>query len=616
MGTKNRESRSKPVANGLLTSSKWFANHSPTHSLPTDCPSAAISPKMTRFELSSGNFHPQQPQALTRPPSTRMTRFNASLRAEDPSRQPPQQLFHPSSTISSKTTRFALLGGNHHPAPHSLTTGSTPELKSRIRTHDKCHTAQEQMDEPSGLDSSPPQLTKRSPTQFQPTFLMEREGKWVVAGAQHHPSCFEGKQESKDDANHIAKGQKGGYWARNHSLSELTHQTHPLPPIPTRSTCLDAYSRVEHSSGPLQSLSDTARTVQRGYKQPPSSPSPLHPSPSHIMRTDAYLHVRIPSEPPQSPLDATRVTEQGYKPPQPPSTPSPSCKKRMEAFPWVVDVSHTTTDPLGRISTRFTRFTHPTPFVSCTARFDTSKRVENLCQVSVDPPCRLLMFSLQPRSHPATSDPLGQDHVHSPSPLVSKRMRIASLIASLGDDHHQPTPASKTMQCEVYEGVGDPTFFSPTRTICTCLPPHHPKVPTHPSLMCDPSLTSQDVQTKLLSVVTDSILDTRALLENVSLINEINSVLLHPSWVKRGDVVTSPILGASMHSSNVYLGVNDSHSLQDFYQEPEAYIFDPDPGTRKNDICLRSVRAICPLFHIIWWTFNLPRLLVALTGYQ
>jgi len=107
------------------------------------------------------------------------------------------------------------------------------------------------------------------------------------------------------------------------------------------------------------------------------------------------------------------------------------------------------------------------------------------------------------------------------------------------------------------------------------------------------------------------------LLENVSLINEINSVLLHSSWVKRGDVVTLPTLGATMFSSNVSLGVNDFQSpLQDFYKEPEEYIFDPDPGTRNDDFYLQSLRAICPLFHIILWTFNLPWLLVALTGYQ
>ena len=48
-----------------------------------------------------------------------------------------------------------------------------------------------------------------------------------------------------------------------------------------------------------------------------------------------------------------------------------------------------------------------------------------------------------------------------------------------------------------------------------------------------PSLASQDAQNELsLSLVTDSILDIRALLGNVSLSNEINSVFLNPIWVK------------------------------------------------------------------------------------
>ncbi len=69
-----------------------------------------------------------------------------------------------------------------------------------------------------------------------------------------------------------------------------------------------------------------------------------------------------------------------------------------------------------------------------------------------------------------------------------------------------------------------------------------------------PSLTSQDVQTKSsLSVVTDNILDIRALLGNVSLINEIYFIF-NPIWVKCG------LVSAGAISSNVFLGVIDSHS--------------------------------------------------------
>ena len=71
--------------------------------------------------------------------------------------------------------------------------------------------AQGRLDEPSGLDSSPPESKNHAPTQFWPTFLMEREGKWVVGGAQHHPLCFEGEREGRNDANHIEKVEKDVY---------------------------------------------------------------------------------------------------------------------------------------------------------------------------------------------------------------------------------------------------------------------------------------------------------------------------------------------------------------------------------------------------------------------
>ncbi len=42
------------------------------------------------------------------------------------------------------------------------------------------------------------------------------------------------------------------------------------------------------------------------------------------------------------------------------------------------------------------------------------------------------------------------------------------------------------------------------------------------------------------------------------------------------------VISAGAISSNLSMGVNDSHPSQDFYQKPEEYIFDPDPGTKKN----------------------------------
>jgi len=162
-------------------------------------------------------------------------------------------------------------------------------------------------------------------------------------------------------------------------------------------------------------------------------------------------------------------------------------------------------------------------------------------------------------------------------------MRIASLIASLGDDHRGlvcPLPlASRTMQHnmlkrvvnlssppsmlesqkmdpllvlsptqdEVYEGVGDPTIFSPMSTTRTCLPTcrcttmmgllpiNPPALPSQTAIANTSTdvlpLASQDVQIKSSSVVTDVTVDTQALVGNVSLVNEINFVF-NPVWVK------------------------------------------------------------------------------------
>ena len=91
----------------------------------------------------------------------------------------------------------------------------------------------------------------------------------------------------------------------------------------------------------------------------------------------------------------------------------------------------------------------------------------------------------------------------------------------------------------------------------------------------------------------DCILNIRALLGNISLVNEINFVI-NPIWVKGG------VMSAGAISSVLSFGVNNSHSPhQDFYQDPDEYIFDPDPGTKNNDFNLWSLRAICPLFHIL-----------------
>jgi hypothetical protein len=91
-------------------------------------------------------------------------------------------------------------------------------------------------------------------------------------------------------------------------------------------------------------------------------------------------------------------------------------------------------------------------------------------------------------------------------------------------------------------------------------------------------LALQDVQIKLSSVVMDVTVDTQALVGNVSLVNEINFVF-NPVWVKF--VATILLVAAARFiSSEFLLGVQDSYPHQDFYQQPDEYIFDPDPGTK------------------------------------
>jgi len=126
-------------------------------------------------------------------------------------------------------------------------------------------------------------------------------------------------------------------------------------------------------------------------------------------------------------------------------------------------------------------------------------------------------------------------------------------------------------------------------------PSNTPVLPSQSAIMntptCVPLLASQDVNIKSsLSVVTDSISNIRALLEDVSLINEINC--LNP--IIRGVIFTGAI------SSNIFLGVKGSHSLhQDYYQDPEEYNFDPDPGTNNSDFQFEMSQGNLPfvLYH-------------------
>ncbi len=194
--------------------------------------------------------------------------------------------------------------------------------------------------------------------------------------------------------------------------------------------------------------------------------------------------------------------------------------------------------------------------------------------------------------------PLILQHSRSPSNTA------ALCITRMETSFNTPDPLGHTSKFDVSKHVEylRQGSVNPSRQFSTLSPCSL----SHPATS-DP-LGQAPIQTELLSVVTDSILNIRALLGNISLVNEINFVI-NPIWVKGG------VMSAGAISSNVFLGVKDSHSHQDFYQDPDEYIFDPDPMTRNNDFNLQSLRAICPLFHILW-TFNLPQLLVALTGCQ
>ena len=228
------------------------------------------------------------------------------------------------------------------------------------------------------------------------------------------------------------------------------------------------------------------------------------------------VHAKQSVTPTAKHIDAECVTAGSQRfPPHISNFPSPSS---LSCITWT-DISHTMLGPIGQISTCSTCSTPllssascDIPPLSCTARYDMSKHVEN----SVNPPCRPSMFS------PA----------------------LPSQIATL-----------ETSRCAL---------------------PH-------------PSLTSQDVKTELLSIVTDSILDTWALLENVSLINEIKFVLVHPTWVKCG--VTS----AGAISSNVIL-------LFRIFTRNLRNIFSTQILGQK--IMDSRIRAICPLFYIILWILH------------
>ncbi len=114
---------------------------------------------------------------------------------------PPMTQNPPPPFLVPKTMCFASSGGKSPNRP-SVT---AQQLESSHHTCNKCHAPRNRTYGATALKSNPPKWTKHTLTRFWPMFLMEKEGKWVVAGAQHHPSCFEGERESRNNANCIKK---------------------------------------------------------------------------------------------------------------------------------------------------------------------------------------------------------------------------------------------------------------------------------------------------------------------------------------------------------------------------------------------------------------------------
>ncbi len=382
----------------------------------------------------------------------------------DPGKPPP---FHPNPAFSSKITRSAFPGGSRHPFIPSGPSGTyagptTPPTRSDVTETPTRRSRKVDIDGGRRLRGVLDE-TKRL-GQPKPQFAVVEGGKWL----ENHSPTDETPQGSPPPSQ-VSKTTRFASSSGNH----------PLPPTPTRPTCIDAYLRVENPSGSPQSLTDTTRTVKRGYKQPPSSPIP---SPSHTMRTDAYLRVGNLPEP----LEATRATEQGYKPTQPPSTSSPSCTTRTDVSRHVVDVFNTTSGPIGQTPTRSTRSTHRPSLItsamppsSCTARLDVSKRVENSLQPSVTESSHIstrLFHSSSPSVTPDTSKRVENPDRSSQAPSPSLTTKTTLLASFGGNDHHLTPSLSTSTPQDAHLRVLDTIQALPAipRRVSTCgspLPP-------------------------------------------------------------------------------------------------------------------------------------------------
>jgi len=131
-----------------------------------------------------------------------------------------------------------------------------------------------------------------------------------------------------------------------------------------------------------------------------------------------------------------------------------------------------------------------------------------MCRHSISPHCSPFNSSASYVTRTEASSIVADPSDHLPPMLVSRTMQIASLIASLSNNHSPPptsthlcdttkavlasscqiltcvclpplslsttciSPVSSPTQDEVYEGVGDLTIFSLTCATCTRLPAH------------------------------------------------------------------------------------------------------------------------------------------------
>jgi len=190
----------------------------------------------------------------------------------------------------------------------------------------------------------------------------------------------------------------------NHPL--LTWQCPYKHPTPPRMARTNVFSHAEDSPGPLLSL--------------------LNTSPTYTTHFDMFLCVENPCGAPQLSSDMIRMRKRGISPHRSPFNGSALCITRAT-------FSSTTSDPLG----------HPPPSLMQIA----------LSIVSLGDDQRGLVYTLPLALRTMQHNMLKRVVDLSSSPSMLESGKVAPLLVS------SPT------QDDVYEGVGEPTFFSPTCSV-------------------------------------------------------------------------------------------------------------------------------------------------------